>query len=127
MDRGHGARDRGRSVCGNRPRRTGNEVSDLGKRERRQITSALRILLLHMLKMKYRPEKQTPSWELSILEERRRVGRYLRESPSFRASLDELVADAYEDALYHAERETGLSLVDFPERCEWNIEEVLGK
>jgi hypothetical protein len=37
------------------------EVRDLGKSEGARIESALRILLLHLLKTKYQPEKRTRS------------------------------------------------------------------
>lgn len=103
-----------------------DEVRDLGKRERRQITGALRVLLLHLLKTKYQPEKHTRSWDLSIAEERRRIARYLRESPSLRPNLPEFVDDAYGDSLFDAERETLLALNTFPERCPWTVEEILG-
>ena len=104
-----------------------DEVRDMGKRERRQITSALRVLLLHLLKAKYQSSKHSRSWDLSIAEERRRIERYLQESPSLKTALDKAIANAYEDALFDAERETGLSLAAFPERCEWTPEDIFGR
>jgi Domain of unknown function DUF29 len=102
-----------------------DEVAGLSKTERARIESALRILLIHLLKVKYRPQKHSRSWDHTIAIQRLHVKRYLRDSPSLRAKLDELLADAYDDARYDAESETGIMLDTFPETCEWTVAEVL--
>jgi hypothetical protein len=102
-----------------------DEVRDLGKSERRELESALRVLLLHLLKQRYQPEKRTRSWEASIRVQRKHLSKFLRESPSLRPELSELVADAYDSARIEAEQETGLDLDTFPEICEWTVAEVL--
>jgi hypothetical protein len=103
-----------------------DEVRDLGKSERARIESALRLLLIHLLKAKYQPEKHSRSWDNTIGIQRLHVAKYLRESPSLRAKLDELLTDAYQTARYDAANETGLMLDTFPETCEWTVAEVLG-
>ena len=40
-----------------------DEVRDLGKTERREITSAFCILLTHLLKVKYQPAKRSRNWD----------------------------------------------------------------
>ncbi len=102
-----------------------DEVRDLGKSERRELESALRVLLLHLLKQRYQPEKRTKSCEASIRVQRKHFSKFLRESPSLRPELSELVADAYDSARIEAEQETGLDLDTFPEICEWTVAEVL--
>jgi len=103
-----------------------DEVRDLGKSERREIESALRVLLLHLLKAKYQPEKRTRSWEASIRVQRKQLAKFLRESPSLRSELPELLGDAYDKARIEAADETGIDLDTFPEMCEWTVAEVLG-
>ena len=103
-----------------------DEVRDLGKSERYRLESALRVLLLHLLKTKYQPEKATPTWQASINIQRRRVAKYLRESPSLRPCLPALLAEAYGDARIEAGGETDLDIRTFPEVCEWTLHEVLG-
>lgn len=42
------------------------ELEDMGKRQKRAIESNLEILLMHLLKYQYQPEKQTNSWRYTI-------------------------------------------------------------
>jgi hypothetical protein len=104
-----------------------DEIRDLSKSERARIESALRVLLIHLLKAKYQPAKHTKSWDHTINIQRLHVARYLRDSPSLRAQLDQLLSDAYETVRFDAENETGLMLDTFPETCEWTVAEVLGR
>jgi hypothetical protein len=104
-----------------------DEVASLSRSAKRQLTSALRLLLANMLKVEYQPEKDTRSWDDTIRRERRNANKFLAESPSLNAQLDEIFADAYEDAIYQAESETGLALGTFPECCQWTVAEVLGE
>jgi len=102
-----------------------DEVRDLGKSERARIESSLRLLLAHALKLQYQPEKETRSWHHTIEVQRLHLKRYLKDSPSLRARLGELIADAYEIARYDAEAETGLNIDTFPETCPWTPEQLL--
>jgi hypothetical protein len=104
-----------------------DEVASLGRSAKKELTSALRVLLTHMLKAQYQPEKHTRSWDDTIRRERRNANKFLAESPSLKAKLDEILADAYEDARYDAESETRLALNDFPETCPWTLAEALGE
>jgi hypothetical protein len=89
-----------------------DEVRDLSKSERRGLRGALAVLLVHLLKTEYQPEKQTP-----ILE-------YLEESPSLRPDLPQLLEKAYTRARIQAAQETGLELELFPASCQWTLAEV---
>ena len=102
-----------------------DEVRDLGKTERRELQSALSILLLHMLKTKYQPEKKSKSWAQSIKVQRKHANRFLEESPSLRPEVPKLLAIAYDDARIGAAEETGIDIDVFLEACEWSVAEVL--
>jgi hypothetical protein len=104
-----------------------DEVRDLGKSERARIESALRILVLHLLKTKYQPDKRTRSWEASIRVQRKHAAEFLRESPSLRPDLPKLLSNAYDDARIDAANETGIDIDTFPDTCEWTVEEVLAQ
>jgi hypothetical protein len=80
-----------------------DEVRDLAKTEKARIESTLRVLLIHLLKMKYQPERGTRSWENTVTIQRCYLAKYLNESPSLRAKMDELLVDAYEIARFDAE------------------------
>jgi hypothetical protein len=103
-----------------------DEVRDLGKSELREIESALRVLVMHLLKAKHQPEKRSRSWDASVRVQRKQLAKFLRESPSLRPELLELLADAYDKARIEAADETGIDIDTFPETCEWTVAEVLG-
>ena len=50
------------------------EIDSLGRSEEHQIDSRLEVLLQHLLKWQFQPEKRTRSWAASILEQRIRIG-----------------------------------------------------
>ena len=56
-----------------------DEVRDLGLAERRELTSGLRVLLMHMLKTKYQPERESRSWQVTIRVQRKHLGKFLRQ------------------------------------------------
>lgn len=103
-----------------------DEVRDLGKNERRELRSALSVLLRHLLKTKYQPEKASRSWQATIRVQRNHIEEFLEESPSLRQDLPKLLATAYDNARIDAANETGLDIDAFPEACEWTITEVVG-
>jgi hypothetical protein len=104
-----------------------DEVRDLGKSERARLESALRILLLHLLKTRYQPQKRTRSWDASIRVQRKHAADFLLESPSLRPDLPKLLSNAYDDARIDAANETGIDIDIFPETCEWTVDEVLAQ
>ncbi len=104
-----------------------DEVRDLGKSERRELRSALEVLLMHMPKAAYQPEKHTRNWALTMRVQRNHIAGCLQESPSLRRELPGLVATSYQNARLKAADETGLELDAFPELCEWTVAEVLAE
>src|SRR5712691_7660028 len=103
------------------------EVDDLSRRERRALESRLLQLLVHLLKWRYQPERRQTghSWESSILTQRLRLARRLRESPSLRPQVPALVEDLYPDAVRIAARQTRLPEATFPAACPWSVAQVL--
>ncbi len=53
------------------------EIDDVGEEEYYRLESALRVLMLHLLKWDHQPERRSRSWTLSIQEHRRRAQRQL--------------------------------------------------
>jgi hypothetical protein len=103
------------------------EVDDLSRRERRALESRLLQLLVHLLKWHYQPERRVTghSWESSIVTQRFRLARRLRESPSLRPLLPAMVEDLYPEAMRVAARQTRLSTTTFPPACPWAVEQIL--
>lgn len=101
------------------------EIENMGRAERRQLTSRLEVLLMHLLKWAYQPALRGRSWELTITEQRRRIAKLLQESPGLQHYLPDLLNEAYADATFSAMRETGLPQETFPARCPYTLEQVL--
>ncbi|HEY1885006.1 MAG TPA: DUF29 domain-containing protein [Roseiarcus sp.] len=101
------------------------EIDDVGMEEYHRLESALRVVMLHLLKWDHQPDRRSRSWTLSILEHRRRVHRRLRRSPGLKSQLDEALEAAYEDARLEASSETGLPLKIFPRKLPFDYGEVM--
>jgi hypothetical protein len=101
------------------------EIDDVGMEEYHRLESALRVVMLHLLKWDHQPDRGSRSWTLSILEHRKRVRRQLRRSPGLKSQLDEALQGAYEDARIEASAETDLPLSAFPMRCPFEYAEIM--
>jgi len=101
------------------------EIESLGRSERRALESNLTILLMHLLKWRYQPAKQTNSWRYTIREHRQRIEKEIKESPSLKPYLIETVPEMYENARQLAADETGLEITVFPSKCPFAIEDIL--
>jgi hypothetical protein len=100
------------------------EIESVGRSERREIRSRLEILLIHLLKWHYQPEKQSASWRASVTEARQRIENVLIDNPSLRSFSAEALASAYRLAILD-EAIRRLELLHLPHACPWPIDDVL--
>jgi hypothetical protein len=100
------------------------EIESVGKSEYHRLVSAVRVLLIHMLKWDYQPERGSRSWTLTILEHRERLNESLGDSPSLKSRLDNALYAAYSQAKPAAARETDLPLKTFPPDCPYDWDAV---
>src|SRR5271165_5508316 len=107
------------------PAAIAEEIDDVGEEEYHRLESALRVLMLHLLKWDHQPDRRSRSWTLSIREQRRRVLRQLRKNPGLKPLLDEAISEAYEDARDEASSETGLPLTAFPVTRPYEYSEIM--
>ena len=101
------------------------EIESLGRSDRREIRSRLEVILIHLLKWQFQPEKRKNGWKASIYESRRKIKMLLGESPSLRAFPEQVMAEEYFSAIHQASTETGLSVTRFPVECPYKITDVL--
>jgi Domain of unknown function DUF29 len=101
------------------------ELEGMAKSDRRQLINRFAVLLAHLLKWQYQPEKRSKSWERTIKEQRKRIQLLLEESPSLQYEISAKIADAYEIAILSAANETNLDESVFPESCEFAVDEIL--
>lgn len=102
------------------------ELESMGASERNEFANRLEVLLMHLLKWCYQsgyPYRR--SWQLTIIEQRKRIAARLRKSPSLKHHAAEELTDTYDVARISAERETGIPASTFPEACPWTFEQVI--
>jgi len=100
------------------------EIESMGKSHQRALGSRLEILLAHLLKWQFQPERMTPSWKYTIKEQRKRIATLLKKNPSLSSVLDESFAEAYEFAVPSAAEQTGINESAFPAQCPWTFEQA---
>jgi predicted DNA-binding ribbon-helix-helix protein len=103
------------------------ELESLSKREFAALQSALRVLVMHMLKWDQQPEHRTPSWVYSIREQRRRYHDILKDNPGLKPRRDEALKRAYPDARDWAANETHLPPDEFPKKCPYEWDDLLDR
>ncbi|MFB2974170.1 DUF29 domain-containing protein [Aerosakkonema sp. BLCC-F183] len=101
------------------------ELESMGRSDKNALKSNLRVLLMHLLKYKYQPEKRTNSWRYTIREHRIRLGDTFKTSPSLYRFFEDIFNESYQDARELAAAETGLSIKVFPPESPFAVEEVL--
>ncbi len=101
------------------------EVASLGRSDRRELQSRLTVLLMHLLKWQFQVDMRSGSWRGTLAEQRIRIGKLLKESPSLRSFFESSLDECYDDAKLKASEETGLSRTTFPLTCSHPIEDIL--
>lgn len=101
------------------------EVESVGASEYRAVSSAIYQILVHLLKWRYQPRRQSRSWQSSLVEHRNRVPRGLRRAPSLAREIPAMILEEYPAARRKASVQTGLPLSTFPEVCPWTPEQIL--
>ena len=95
------------------------EIEDVGKSEQRELASRMAVLIAHLLKWQYQPERQSASWKRTIKEQRRALAFHLKQVPSLKSRLadPEWQGAIWADAVTLAINETGMG--GFPDECPW--------
>jgi hypothetical protein len=101
------------------------EIEDMNISHRHQLAHRMAILMAHMLKWQYQPDRRGKSWINTMHTQREAIAKLLRKMPSLRRTLadPEWHEDVWKDALEIAGREAGLT--DLPKACVWSLEQVL--
>jgi hypothetical protein len=101
------------------------EIEDLGSEQLHKLTSAYRIILLHMLKWDHQPERRSRSWVTSIRSQRVEASDVLEDNQGLKSRRGDALARAYRRARIEAGGETGLGEGAFPGECPYSLEEIM--
>ncbi len=104
------------------------ELADLGKNNRRALESLLTRLLEHLLKLTYwqsQRDYNQAGWKKEIRNFRIQIKKILKDSPSLKSYLREILQECYLDARNLLIDETELDASIFPVEVLANIEEIL--
>ena len=101
------------------------ELDDVGNEQYDKLESALRVIVLHLLKWDHQPERRSRSWYGSIAVHRKHVSKVLRKNPGLKSVLDEAVAEAYEVARIEAATQTGLEQERFDYDNPYSWDEIM--
>jgi hypothetical protein len=100
------------------------EIEDVAKSEQQELVNRLTVLLAHLLKWKFQPGFRSASWNGTIREQRSKILRRLRRTPSLKHVLsdEDSMDDIWADAAGIAQRDTGLI---FPQQWIWTMDQIL--
>lgn len=101
------------------------EVESVGRSQKHEIRSRMKVLLQHLLKWEFQPRGRSHSWQSSISEQRTHISGILSDSPSLGSFPAEVLNWAYARAVQSAALETRISLSIFPETLPYSIDQAL--
>jgi hypothetical protein len=102
----------------------GEYLTDMARRDRREVESRLATLLAHILKWVHQPDHRSRSWRGTIVEQRQELSR-LATRGALRNHAEAALAAAYAEAIERAAAETGLAAEAFPAECPYTLEQLL--
>jgi hypothetical protein len=102
----------------------GEYLSDMARRDKREVKSRLATLIAHLLKWSHQTANRTGGWRATITVQRQELLDLL-ESKTLRNHAAAILADAYANGLVQAVAETGLPETEFPRECPYDLETLL--
>jgi hypothetical protein len=100
------------------------EIEDMGKNHHREVSSRLRLIIQHLLKWQYQPDRRSGSWKAKVATQREELEELLEQSPSLRRTPDRTLVRAYGVAVVAAASETWLPEDSFPPKCPYTLEQI---
>jgi hypothetical protein len=103
----------------------GEYLSDMARRDNREVLSRLTTLLTHLLNWDHQANKRTNSWRATIANQRDEL-KDLLESGTLRNYANEVLEKAYGRAVKQSSLETDMSEETFPSVCPFSLDSALG-
>ena len=106
-------------------KRLGRYLVNEGTSDKREVISYITVLMLHLLKCEYQPEKTSKSWHNSIEDSGDNLQIDIEKSKILYNCLKTRIDRAYTRARSKASRETNLPLSTFPKECPYIVDDLL--
>ena len=111
------------------------ELEEMGKSNLRELESRFIILITHLLKWQFQLQQLTDrwqefegkSWRPTLIEQRLQIRKQLKNTPSLKSHLPDIVREAYPYSVELAIDETNLPESTFPNECPYTLEQLLDK
>jgi hypothetical protein len=103
------------------------EIESLGREQFNKLESALRVLMLHMLKWDHQPTLRSRSWALSIKAQRAELDDIIADNAGLKPRIGEAIARGYRKASIAAARETGLDEERFSKTCPYSWDDIVSR
>lgn len=100
-------------------------LTDMAKRDKREVIQRLVVLFVHLLKWEHQPDKRSRSWQLTIDEQREELQELL-ESGTLHTHAEQELGRAYGKAVRRAAVEADLPEESFPVDCPYTLDQLLG-
>ena len=102
-----------------------DELEFIVSSRKNAMKGRLRVLILHLLKCEYQPEKRSGSGVSTIVTQRREIEELIEENPSFERLLVSLAEPQFRKAVNDAVLETKLPRSAFPSALPYSPEQLL--
>jgi hypothetical protein len=101
------------------------EIESLGKQQQQELRNLLSLLIGHLLKWHYQPQRRSRSWLATLRVQRLDIGELIEDNPSLKPYLQEALQRGYARAIELAAGETNLPSRTFPPECPYSLSEIL--
>jgi hypothetical protein len=99
-------------------------LSDMARRDRREVESRLVVLLSHLLKWIHEPTHRSRSRRATVVKLRQELNR-LAGRGVLRNHAEAILAEVYLEAAERTAAETGLAPQSFPAGCPYTLDQLL--
>ncbi len=103
------------------------ELKDLGNSQFKAFSSALQVVIAHMLKWDMQPTRRGNSWAISIRNHRDMARYELKANPSLRSRIDEALDPAWRRGVGDASAEMDIPLRHMPADNPYSWDEIMNR
>ncbi|MBF0336249.1 MAG: DUF29 domain-containing protein [Nitrospirae bacterium] len=101
------------------------ELEGMARNNKRELLSRLKVLIMHLLKWQYQPNRRSRSWRETINNQRVEINFLLDDNPSLKYKIEAVIAKGFIEAKLSFEDETGISAKELPETCPYTFGQIM--